>query len=898
MAWTRFFRRSTRDEDAAREIASYIAIETDDNIARGMTPQAAHDAAVRKFGNPTKVREEIYWMNTVRPVDTIWQDLKYAARLLKRDKGFAAAAILSLALGIGANTAIFQLLDAVRLRTLPVTDPQELAVIHFPRGSKLSGRFSSRQPFMTSTQVDELRKQRLDDVFSGMFAWSSLQLNTATGGEVRNAEALWVSGEAFDVLGVRPVIGRLIEPGDDRPGCGSPPAVLSYAYWQRAYGGSPSALGQKMRLDGSQFEIVGVTAPDFFGIEVGRRFDVAIPACADAMLPSSRGRIQSRGNFWLAVVARLQPGQTVKSANDRLIALSPAIMAASVPDGYTSEGQAQYKNNKLNARAAGSGLSDLREEFAKPLFVLLAATGLVLLIACANLANLLLARATARQREIAIRLAIGASRKRIVGQLLIESVLLALIGTLLGVVVARGLTDILVAQLAAGAGSLFLDLSWNMNVFAFTAGVAAAACLLFGLAPAVQATALAPVTALKAGGRGNSEARGRRFGLRKGLVVAQVALSLVLLIGALLFGQTLYNVLSIDAGFDQQVIQVELAHPSLQPEDQVQLQIVREDIRQRIAAAPGIDEAVLVNNAPLTGNWRNEYVFADGKPEKALANFSTVGPNFFAALGVPILKGRAFSTADSLNAAPVAVVNETFVRKFFPNQEPIGNRIWIEVAEGTPITKIEVVGVSRDTKYGDIRDAFDPVVHLPMAQNSDGRLVRILVKPRGRMDGVMATITREVGRVNPAISIEMRVIGQSVRDGLVRERLMAALSAAFGALAGLLAAIGIYGVMSYTVTRRANEIGIRLAMGASRSGVLRLVIVEAVWLVGIGLVIGAALGLGAAKAARSLLFGLQPTDPVTIAAAIALLATIGFIASYLPARRASRVDPMNVLRQE
>jgi putative ABC transport system permease protein len=897
MAWTKFFRRGTRDEDTAREIASYIAIETDDNIARGMTPQAAHEAAVRKFGNATRVREEIYWMNTVRPVDTMWQDLKYAARLLKRDKGFAAAAILSLALGIGANTAIFQLLDAVRLRTLPVTDPQELAVIHFPQGSKLSGRFSSRMPFMTSAQVDELRKQPLDDVFSGLFSWSSLQLNSATGGEVRNLDTLWVSGEAFDVLGVRPAIGRLIAPGDDRPGCGSPPAVLSYAYWQSAFGGSPSALGQTVRLDGTQFDIVGVAAPDFFGVDVGRRFDVAIPVCADALLPSSRGRLESRGNFWLAVVGRLQPGQTVASATERLIAVSPAIMAATVPEYYTSEGQRQYKDNKLNARAAASGLSDLREQFAQPLFVLLAATGLVLLIACANLANLLLARATARQREIAIRLAIGASRRRIVGQLLIESVLLALVGTILGMVVARALTGVLVAQLAAGMGSLFLDLDWNMTVFAFTAAVAGAACLLFGLAPAMQATALSPVTALKAGGRGNSEARGR-FGLRKGLVVAQVALSLVLLIGALLFGQTLYNVLTIDAGFDQQVIQVELSHPSLQPEDPVQLQVVREDLRQRLAAAPGIADAVLVNNAPLTGNWRNEYVFAEGKAEKALANFSTVGPNFFEALGVPIVKGRPFSTADGIGAAPVAVVNETFARKFFPDQNVVGNRIWIEVAEGTPITKIEVVGISRDTKYGDIREAFDPVVHLPMAQNSDGRLVRILVKPRGRMDGVMAAITREVGRVNPAISIEMRVIGQSVRDGMVRERLMAALSAAFGALAGLLAAIGIYGVMSYTVTRRANEIGIRLAMGASRSGVLRLVIVEAAWLVGAGLLIGTAMGLGAARAARSLLFGLQPGDPLTLAVAIALLAAIGFIASYLPARRASRVDPMNVLRQE
>jgi predicted permease len=897
MSWMRFFRRSTRDEDTAREIASYITIETDDNIARGMTPQAAHDAAVRKFGNATRVREEIYWLNSLRPADNIWQDLKYAARMLKRDKVFAAAAIISLALGIGANTAIFQLLDAVRLRSLPVERPQDLVIIHFPKGSKLSGRFSSRLPIMTSAMVDELRKQRLDDVFSGLFAWSSLQLNGATGGEVRNVDTLWASGEMFDVLGVRPAIGRLIEPADDRPGCGSAPAVLSYAYWQSAYGGSASALGQTVRLDGRQFEIIGVTPPDFFGVDVGRRFDVAIPVCADALLPSQKDRIASRGNFWLAVVARLQPGQTVKSANDRLIAVAPAIMAATVPDGYTSEGQQQFKANKLNARAAGSGVSDLREQFATPLFVLLAGTGLVLLIACANLANLLLARATARQREIAVRLAIGASRPRIVGQLLIESLLLAVLGTVFGLVVAGALTDVLIAQLAAGQTSLFLDLSWNMSVFGFTAAVAGAACLLFGLAPAMKATALAPVIALKSGGRGNSEARGR-FGFRQALVVTQVALSLVLLIGALFFGQTLYNVLTIDAGFDQQVVHAELSHPSLAPDDPVQRQLVREAVRQRIASTPGIADAVLVNNAPLSGQWRNEYVYADGKAEKALADFATVGANYFAALNVPILKGRPFSASDTATSAPVAVVNETFVRKFFPGRDPVGSQIWIEVAEGTPITKVNVIGVARDTKYGDIREVFDPVVFIPMTQNAEMRLVRMLVKPRGRLDGVMASIVRELRAINPEISVEMTVIGQQVRDGLVRERLMAALSAAFGALAGLLAAVGIYGVMSYTVTRRSNEIGIRLAMGASRSSVLRMVIREAAWLLGAGVVIGTAMGLGAAKAARTLLFGLEPTDPVTIGAAVALLLSIGLLASYLPARRAARVDPMTVLRQE
>jgi hypothetical protein len=277
MSWTRFFRRDRRDDDTAREIASYIAIETDDNLARGMTRQAAHEAAVRKFGNATRVREEIYWMNTVRPLDTLWQDLKFGARLLWRDKGFATAAIVSLALGIGANTAIFQLLDTVRLRTLPVDRPEQLVEIHFPRGSKLSGRFSSRNPIMTSALVEALRQQALGDVFAGMYPWSSGRLNTSTGGEVRNADALWVSGDLFKGLGVDAAIGRLIEPSDDRPGCGAPPAVLSYAYWQRAFGGSAAVLGHTVRLDGRQFDVVGVTSPEFFGVDVGRRFDIAIP---------------------------------------------------------------------------------------------------------------------------------------------------------------------------------------------------------------------------------------------------------------------------------------------------------------------------------------------------------------------------------------------------------------------------------------------------------------------------------------------------------------------------------------------------------------------------------------------------------------------------------------------
>jgi len=896
VSWTKFFRRRQRDDDAAREIASYIVIETDDNIARGMTPQAAHDAAVRKFGNATRVREEIYWMNTIRPLDTLWQDLRFALRLLWRDKGFATAAILSLALGIGANTAIFQLLDAVRLRTLPVEEPQQLLDVRFAKGSSRSGGFTSRWPNLTYAQFEIARATQ--QVFEGVFAWSSGQLNTASGGEARYVEGLWASGDLFTVLRVKPAIGRLILPDDDREGCGAPVAVISNAYWHRAFAGSPSVLEQTVRLEGTPFDIIGVTEPAFFGLDVGRRFDVAVPLCADRLLTIARDRLASKREWWLAVIGRLAPGRTPQQANEHLIAISPAIMADTAPQDYTAEALERHRHNKLNAVPAAVGVSDVREQFGEPLIVLLAATGLVLLIACANLANLLLARATVREREIAVRLAIGASRGRIVRQLLVESVMLALLGTLLGIVVARGLSQVLVAQLAAGMGALFIDLAWNFTVLGFTAGVSLLACLLFGLAPALKATALAPVIALRSGGRGITSGR-ERFGLRRALVVAQVALSLVLLISALLFTRTLYNLLTIDAGFDQNLIAVDLSHRSLMDDDPARGLGLRLELEQRVSAIPGVAGAVLADNSPLSGGFWNEYVFVEGVPEKALANFTTVGGSYFRTLGIPILKGRTFGSSDVRQSPPVAVVNEAFVRKFFPDRDPLGRLFWVETGPGQPIEKVEIVGVARNTKYQDIRDDFEPLVHVAVTQSGRFRdSARLLVKPRGAIERLMPAIARSVAEINPDISLELGVLSQSVSNGLVRERLMAALSGAFGTLAGLLAAVGLYGVMSYTVTRRSNEIGIRLAMGARRTDVLHLVLRDAALLVAIGLGVGTALGLGLTRFARTLLFGLQPTDPITVGAALALLAAIGLVASYLPARRASRTDPMQVLRQE
>jgi putative ABC transport system permease protein len=841
------------------------------------------------------VREDIYNMNTLSAIDNLFRDLRFGARLLWRDKGFAAAAIASLALGIGANTAIFQLLDTVRLRVLPVSEPGELVNVAFAPGSSRNGRFSSRWPELTYAQVEEIKARQ--QAFASLGVWSSGVLNTAAGGEVKNVEALWASGDLFPVLGVKPAIGRVLTPADDQRGCPAPVAVISHAYWQRQFGGAPSVLDQTVRLQGVQMPIVGVTEQRFFGLEVGRQFDVAVPLCADLLLQDGVNRFEIRREWWLAAVGRLGPGQTLQSANEHLIALSPSLTQATLPPGYSADDEKDYLGFKLNALPFENGASDLREEFGQPLIVLLAATTLVLVIACANLANLLLAKATAREREIAVRLSIGASRARIMRQLLAESVLLAAIGTVIGLFVARGLGQVLVAQLAAGAGSVFVDLTWNMKVFGFTAGVSLVACLLFGLAPAAKATALSPASVLRAGGgRGVTEERSK-FGVRRVLVVTQVALSLVLLFGALLFTRTLYNLLTIDPGFNQDVITVDATHSSLASDDPARGYAQRRELQARLAAIPGIAGVAISENMPLAGGFWNEFVTADGAADKALANFARVDSGFFALLDIPIVRGRTFAATDSANAPPVALVNERFVNKVMNGADPIGRRLWVIAAPGEPEQKIEIIGVTRDTKYRSIREELQPLVYVPVAQADGFRaLARFAVKARGPVAGLMPSIERAVAEVNPAIAVRTRVARQFVRNGLVRERLMAALSGAFGVLAALLAAVGLYGVLSYTVMRRSNEIGIRLAMGASRAAVLRMVLKESGWLVGIGLAIGMALALGAARAAQALLFGLQPADPVTIAAAAALLATIGFIATYVPARRASRVDPMNVLR--
>ncbi len=831
--------------------------------------------------------------------DRAAQDFRYGLRQLRLNPSFALVAVLSLALGIGANTAMFQLVDAVRLRTLPVAHPQQLASIDFPDGAMRSGWHSTRSSRLTYPQWEQIQQQQ--QAFSSVLAWSATQFDLSPGGEVRNAQGLFVSGTFFRALGVQPVIGRTFTSEDDRIGC-SPGAVIGYAFWQRELAGDPHVLGRNLTLNSKSVPIIGVTPAGFFGVEPGFRYDVALPLCADDLFisdPSGLGRIKTRHAWWLSAMGRLKPGWTVERANAQIEAVSPGIMQATLPPLYRPDDAKRYLQNKLVVRVGGTGVSQLREQYETPLWLLLAATGLVLLIACANLANLLLARASVREREIAIRQAIGAARGTLIGQLMAESLLLSAAGALLGVLLALGISHALVAFLSRPDYPVFVGLGLDARILGFTGAAAVGTCLLFGLAPALRATRVPPTAAMRSGGRGLTSGR-ERFSLRRALVVAQVSLSLVLLVGALLFGSSLEKLLHVDTGFRPDgVVAVSMYAGNRYSKER--LPLVFHDLLDRFRAIPGVESAAQVWFTPVSGAGWDERVYAEGgrngvHPD---VNFDRIGPGYFRTMATPLLAGRDFDARDTLGSPKVAIVNEAFAKKLFGGANPVGHSFFKEGSAGKPDDQYQIVGLVRNTKYYEIREDFRPIGFFPMDQDAEPNAGTTFIL---RFSGPQADVFREVkqtaGQVNPAIVLQFSVLRQQLDESLQRDRLMASLAGGFGLLGGLLATLGLYGVIAYLVERRRNEIGIRIALGAGRARVVRLVLREAAALLASGLLIGGALALWTGRAASALLFGLKPTDPVTFLAAMSLLAAVALAASYVPAWRAARLEPMQALREE
>jgi len=832
-------------------------------------------------------------------IDRANQDLRYGFRQLRQNPGFTTVAVISLALGIGANTAMFQLVDAVILRTLPVVHPEQLASIDFPDDSTRGGWHSTRFSNLTYAQWEQIERQQ--QAFSSVLAWSATQFNLTSGGESRFAPGLYVSGSFFGSLGVQPVLGRTFTPQDDRIGC-SPGAVIGYSFWQREFAADPHVLGRTVMLDSHPLPIIGVTPPGFFGVEPGFRYDVAVPLCADDLFisdPLGLGRIRTRHAWWLAAMGRLKPGWTVARAGAQMQAVSPGIMQATLPPVYRPDYAKRYLQNKLIVRAGGTGISDLRQDYETPLWLLLSTTGLVLLIACANLANLLLARASVREREIAIRQAIGASRGTLVGQLMTENLLLAAAGATLGVLLALAISHALAAFLNRPDNPVFLGLGLDARLLAFTAAAAVGTCLLFGLLPALRATRIPPAAAMRSGGRGLTSGP-ERFSLRRALVVAQVSLSLVLLVGAMLFGNSLEKLLHVDTGFRPDgVVSVDLALGKGYSKQRIP--VVLHDIVDRFRAIAGVESAAVVWFTPVSGAGWDESIYpAGGRAGKHPdVNFDRIGPGYFRTMGTPLLAGRDFDARDTLGSPKVAIVNEAFAKKVFGGSNPVGRSFFKEGEAGKPDDQYQIVGLVRNTKYYQIREDFKPIGFFPMDQDDQPNPgTTFVLRFSAPQADVFREVKRTVGQVNPAIVFEFHVLRRQLDDSLQRDRLMASLAGGFGILGALLATVGLYGVIAYLVERRRNEIGIRIALGAGRARVVRLVLHETVVLLAAGLIIGAALALWSGRTASALLFGLKPTDPATFLAAMLLLAAVALAASCVPAWRAARLDPMYALREE
>lgn len=862
--------------------------DLDTELAFHRELSSANQNAIR-LGNVTSIKEQSLDVWRFTTIENLWRDVIYALRGLRRSPALLICALLSLGLGIGANTSIFELLDALRLRTLPVEKPNELAAVDIVGGHGGMGVNPGEYPELSRPIWEEI--QRRQQGFSGMFAWIADRVNIGEGSRLHRVKVMWVSADFFRVLGIRPWRGRLISAGDIGA-CPGAVAVVSYAYWQSEMGAQRITDSTKLLIDQEWKQVIGVMPPGFFGLSVGDRFDIVEPLCRHKELRSDV--------FDIAVMGRLRPGWTRKQASEQLQAISPGIfeITAPAPDARTRQVIAAYKRFRLGAFPAAHGMSVLRGQYDSSLWLLLAITGLVLLIACANLANLLLARATTREREMAVRLALGASRGRLLRQLFVEGCLLAVTGAVVGLALARAFTRLLVWALSTEGNSVVLPLATDWRVLSFTAVVSAVTCLIFAVIPARRGISVDPVNSMKAAGRGMAGSRERHF-VQRFLLVMQIAVSLALLVGAFLFIQSFRNLLTANPGMREANITVafiayQRVHLGLTPNKQFTRRLVEE-----VRSIPGVLNAASTTNVPLGvgGSWELG-IHIDSR--EGSSKFTWVSPSYFGTMGIPILRGRGFSDRDTANAPHVAIVNQMFVRRYLPNTNPLGQTLRTEPEPNYPATLYQIVGVIPDTKYDDIRGDTPPMTFAPALQfpeDTEG-FAELMIYSKAPEAQVISTVKRVLSEKYPEAVITGGSFQAGIREGMVRDRLMATLSAVFGLIAALLAMVGLYGVTSYFVANRRPEIGVRMALGAGRRQVIRMILKETGMLLVIGIVIGTAMSFVAARGASSLLFGLKPYDPLTIAAAVLLLAAISALANYLPARRASQVDPMIALRYD
>jgi len=832
-------------------------------------------------------------VTSISRAESFTQDVRFAGRTLRKSWGFTLTAILTLALGIGANTAIFQLFDAVRLRKLPISDPESLVSVQVK--GRVGFGIVREEGTLTYPLFEQIRREQR--VFSEVFTWApSGAASLGQGAQERRARGLWATGATFSALRLKPFRGRFFGPEQDRPGCGAPGVVISYGLWQSEFGGSDSAIGSTLIVSGRPTEVLGVTPPEFFGLEVGKTFDYMLPFCSVTTYFPTADTLKRPDLFWVRVAGRLKPGVSAKQAALDMEAVSPGVMEATLPSGYNVGALNVYRQSKLTAVPAANGVSSLRSAYDTSLWLLLGITALVLLIACANLANLMLARATTREREMAVRLALGASPWRLVQQLLSEGLLLAMGGGLLGLALAIFFSKSLVRFLSTETDAIQLDLSIDWRMLVFTALIATSTCLIFGLVPAIRSSRAQPGTVLKTGSRGTTPGQ-ERFSLQRLLVVAQIAVSVILLVGALLFVRSFWNLVRIDPGFRQQgIVMAELEFRQLQMDPERTTEFIRHLLTET-RGIPLVESAATSTHVPLNGSSWSLGVHVDGA--EGSSRFVWVSPGYFQTMEVPLLAGRDISGGDTRTSPKIAIVNETFVKRYLVGASPLGRLIRTNAEPGYPEAQYEIVGMVRDTKYNDLREPPPPIVYSPADQFPDpSTWAVIFVRYSGSQAAVISALREKYASISPEIKLDLHVLRTDVENGLIRERLMALLSGFFGAVAAFLAMIGLYGVISYIVNMRRNEIGIRMALGASRANVIGIILRQTSIIVAVGVSAGLVLSLAATQGASALLYGLAPDDLWTLLGAATFLSVVALGASYVPAYRASRVDPMNCLRYD
>lgn len=831
-------------------------------------------------------------------------DLRYGLRLLAKTPGFTTVAMLSLALGIGANTAIFTLIDAVRLRMLPVKNPQELVSLNITEPS--DGRFSRWTDGNSETAFPYPAFQQMrarNQALSSLFAFKTLpQLNIQVNGGADLVRGQLVTPDYFRSLGVRMILGREFAEDDDHAGA-EPVAIISHAYWQRGFGGDPFIVGRRIAINSVTFTIVGVTMPEFFGLQPGAALDVSMPfAVQPQLLPNFAepgvSIFTAADHWWIEIMGRLKPGITEEQAHANLDVIFRQWVMEGIPPAKLDNTRALPA---LQIVAGGRGLNGLRNQFSKPLFILLAVVGVVLLIACANVANLLLARATARQKEIGVRLSMGATRARLVRQLLAESLLLASLGGLAGLAFAYWGSSVLMAMMQRGNHSIMLDVHPDMRVLAFTAAACLFTGLLFGLAPALRAARVDLAPALKQSASNLGSGR-QRMRLTRSLVVSQIALSLVLLFGAGLFVRTLVNLETQNVGFARENLLLFGIAPREAGYKGARYANLCREIQTRVAALPGVKSATSSLHLLLSGSSRGQSITVTGYAPAPKENMSVqvlpVGTDFLSTMGITLLQGRDLTAHDDESAPKVGLINETMARKYWAGRNPLGQHFKMGKLD------LEVVGVVQDAKYNSLRRETAPVVYHPYVQDMDSMPhMHFEVRTAGDARALIPAVRQTVRAIDSRLPLfDVLTQTQQIDELLLQERLFAKLTGFFAALASILVCVGLYGIMSYAVARRTSEIGIRMALGAQRGNILGMVLREVLLLVGIGVALGIAGSFATARLAEAtmsgLLFGLKIDDVSVIAFAAVALAAVAAMAGWMPARRASCVDPMVALRYE